>query len=87
MIDLYKKNKLEIIFFLVITLLFIYCGLQTFVINDDLPYSLFYRGDVRITNIKQIIRNQASDYLTINGRFFIHCAVQFSIFFNWFLHK
>jgi len=33
-----------LIFFILIT----YCGLQTFVINDDLPYSLFNRSDVRV---------------------------------------
>lgn len=82
MINFLKKNKYLILLLVAIVVLFTYCGLQTFVINDDLPYSLFYRGPERITNISQIIQNQMSDYLTINGRFFIHCVVQFVLMFG-----
>lgn len=82
MLEFIKKNKYEIILYIIIIGLFTYCGLRTFVINDDLPYSLFYRGDSRISSIGQIIQNQMSDYLTINGRFFIHCVVQFVLMFE-----
>jgi len=82
MIKFLNKNKFLILLLIAIVVLFTYCGLQTFVINDDLPYSLFYRGPERITNISQIIQNQLSDYLTINGRFFIHCVVQFVLMFG-----
>jgi len=81
-LEFIKKNKYEIIFYMIVVGLFTYCGLRTFVMNDDLPYSLFYRGESRITSISQIIQNQMSDYLTINGRFFIHCAVQFVLMFG-----
>ena len=74
---IWKENKVTIIFMLMLFVLITYCGLQTFIINDDLPYSLFNRSNVRVTNIIQILRNQGSDYLFINGRFFVHCIVQF----------
>ena len=74
---IWKENRIIIIFLLMFFMLITYCGLQTFIINDDLPYSLFNRSNVRVTNIIQILRNQGSDYLYINGRFFIHCVVQF----------
>lgn len=80
--ELLKKHKTTILILLIFIVLITYCGLQTFVINDDLPYSLFHRSNVRVTNIMQIIRNQASDYLNINGRFFIHCIVQFVLMFG-----
>ena len=82
MIKFLKKNKFLILILIAIVVMFTYCGLQTFVINDDLPYSLFYRGPVRITRISQIIRNQLSDYLAINGRFFVHCVVQFVLIYG-----
>lgn len=72
-----KNNKTTIIFLIALFALITYCGLQTFIINDDLPYSLFNRSSIRISNIIQILRNQVSDYLFINGRFVIHCVVQF----------
>ena len=75
-------NKFSILFLTIVFVMLTYCSLQAFPINDDLPYSLFYRGTSRVTNIKQIIMNQRSDYLTINGRFFIHCVVQFMLMFN-----
>lgn len=80
--DLIKKNKFTIVFLIIVFILFMYCALQGFTINDDLPYSFFYRGNERVTTIKQIILNQMSDYLTINGRFFVHCVVQFVLMFN-----
>ena len=79
---LWQKNKYSIILLLFVFIVFTYCSLQAFPINDDLPYSFFYRGSTRVTTIKQIILNQMSDYLTINGRFFIHCVVQFMLMFN-----
>jgi len=81
-INFVKENKLSILFLMIIFILLTYCSLQCFPINDDLPYSLFYRGTERITTIKEIILNQMSDYLTINGRFFVHCVVQFMLIFN-----
>ena len=76
------SKKYTIIFLSILFMLITWCGLQTFVINDDLPYSLFYRGSERISSLKQIYLNQRSDYLTINGRFFVHCVVQFVLMFE-----
>lgn len=81
-INFLKKNKFVILLLIIITVLLTYCSLQCFPGSDDLPYSLFYRGSERVTNIKQIYYNQRSDYLTINGRFFVHCMVQFMLMFN-----
>lgn len=77
-----KIHKFEIIIFVVFFSLLSWCALNTFVINDDLPYSLFNRTNERITNIFQILRNQYSDYLFINGRFIIHSIVQFVLMFD-----
>ncbi len=82
MVKFLKKNKYFIIFFIVVLGLFTYCALNTFAASDDLPYSLFYRTNVRITNLRQIFLNQRSDYLTINGRFLIHSMVQFLLMYG-----
>ena len=77
-----KNNK----FILVISLLFIislfYCSLNTFIVNDDLGYSFFYRTNTRITNIIQVIKNQISDYMIVSPRVFIHAIVQFLLIFE-----
>ena len=81
-INYIKNNKYIIIFFSLVFILFTYCSLQCFPASDDLPYSLFYRSPDRISTIGQIIRNQVSDYLTINGRIIVHSVVQFMLMFN-----
>ena len=48
---LYKKNKYLIILIVFVCCVFVYTHLNTFLGNDDLPYSYFYRGSERITNI------------------------------------
>lgn len=60
----------------------IYCSINTFIINDDLPYSFFHRTSTRITNIKQILGNQIADYKNISPRVFVHCVVQFLLIFG-----
>ena len=77
-----KKNKIIIIILAIILVLFTYCGLQTFVASDDLPYSFFYRGESRVTTLKQIYLNQRSDYYEINGRFLVHSMVQFLLMYG-----
>jgi len=87
----YLKKKNINIFSVIVLIIFIivmiYCGLNTFIINDDLPYSFFMRGNDRITNVFEIIRNQISDYLTINGRVIIHSVVQFLLIFGKTLYS
>lgn len=76
-----KKNWLLIgisILFLGITF---YSANNTSYASDDYPYSMFYRGGARITNIIQIIKNQVSDYLNISGRFITNGLGQFLLMF------
>lgn len=77
-----KQNKNVIILVSIIYAILVYCHFQTFIINDDLPYSLFYRANDRITNIVQIISNQLFDYSHISPRIFIHCIVQFLLIYD-----
>lgn len=82
MLDKIKKNKWNLILLFLVFLILCYCHLNTFIINDDLPYSLFLRENVRITNIQQIITNQIFDYFHINARVFLHGIVQFLLIFD-----
>lgn len=77
-----KENKLQLFFLLPVFCIFVFCHFQTFIINDDLPYSLFYRANDRIANIGQIISNQFFDYSHISARVFIHSVVQFLLIFD-----
>lgn len=77
-----RENKFIVLIFTMLFGVLIYSALQTLITSDDLPYSLFYRGEYRITHLSQIIANQESDYLTINGRFLVHCVVQFMLMFG-----
>ena len=82
MTKIIKNNKFVLLFLVVFYLILVFCHFQTFVINDDLPYSLFYRADNRITNISGIISNQLFDYSHISPRVFIHFIVQFLLIFD-----
>ena len=77
-----RENKFIVLIFTMLFGVLIYSALQTLITSDYLPYSLFYRGEYRITHLSQIIANQESDYLTINGRFLVHCVVQFMLMFG-----
>jgi len=77
-----KNNSLIIIICVVIFLVLLSSGLNTFAANDDLPYSLFYRGETRVENIVQVLKNQVADYKTINGRFLVHCVIQTLLIFD-----
>ena len=82
MLELLKKRKFEIIFFLLFFIILLYTHLNTFVANDDLPYSLFFRQTNRITNIMGVIKNQVFDYCHISSRIIVHSIVQFLLIFN-----
>ena len=77
-----KKHKVLIISIIILLLTLIYTSFNTFLSNDDLPYMFFYRGNKRITNLIQVIKNQVADYKHINGRFFIHCIIQALLIFD-----
>ena len=82
MIEKVKKHKWSIAFLALLYIILVYCHFQTFIINDDLPYSLYFRVDNRVTNIIGIIKNQVFDYSHISPRVFIHFIVQFLLIFE-----
>lgn len=77
-----KENKKLLFLILILIITLSYCSFHTFISNDDFPYSFFYRGPQRITNIIQVVKNQVADYFHINGRFFVHIIVQTLLIFN-----
>lgn len=77
-----NNNKYTIIISLLFILGLFYCSLNTFIVNDDLGYSFFYRSNIRITNIIQIIKNQISDYSSLSPRVFIHSIVQLLLIYG-----
>ena len=77
-----KNNKL-LVFFVVLTLTILtFTHFNTFLANDDLPYSFFNRGPDRITNVIQVIKNQVVDYSRINGRIIVHSVMQTALIFD-----
>lgn len=82
MSNIINKYKWCIVLLLLTFSILVYCSFNTFIINDDLPYSLFFRADNRITNIGQIIANQFFDYFHVNARIIIHGIVQFLLMFD-----
>ena len=77
-----KENKWIILFLFLLFGVLVFCHFQTMILNDDLPYSLYFRADNRITDILGIIKNQVFDYSHINPRVFIHFVVQFLLMFD-----
>ena len=82
MIEILKKYKFEILFFILVIALFTYCGLNSFISGDDLHYSFYLGMERRVRNLSEVITTQKSEYLTVNGRFFVHCAVQAILIFG-----
>lgn len=76
-----KNNYILIIISLLIFGVIFYASNNAGYISDDYPYSLFYRGTQRITNIIQIIKNQVADYRTISARIFTNGFGQFLLMF------
>lgn len=77
-----KENLPLILIYLLIFIVLVYTHKNTFLANDDLPYMYFFRGPVRVTSIVQVLRNQLSDYLYINGRIFVHMILQLTLIFD-----
>lgn len=82
MMEKIKNNKASFIVLSCFLLILIYCHFQTMILNDDLPYSLYFRANNRITDIKQVINNQLFDYSHINARIFLHIIVQFLLIYD-----
>lgn len=77
-----KENKLLYIIGFIFFIILVYTHINTFVANDDLPYSFYYRGNERVKSFGQIFANQLADYKNLNGRFFVHCVLQFVLMFG-----
>ena len=82
MMTFIKKYKPEIllVFFIFLTLVFTH--MNTFIANDDIPYSLYFRTSNRVTSIFGIMKNQIFDYSHISSRIIIHSVVQFLLMFG-----
>ncbi|MBO5349927.1 MAG: hypothetical protein J6A89_08970 [Clostridia bacterium] len=76
------KNKLMLFCFIIIYIIFVYTGLNTFNSNDDLPYSFMYRGEQRISSLGQVLQMQLSDYKMLSSRFVVHFTVQTLLIFG-----
>lgn len=77
-----KGNKKCLILMLILFVVFTYCHFNTMILNDDLPYSLYFRVNNRIDSVVGIIKNQIFDYSNINARVFLHCIVQFLLIYD-----
>lgn len=77
-----KKHLPLILIYLLVFIVLLYTHKNTFLANDDLPYMYFLRGPVRVTSIIQVLKNQLSDYLYINGRIFVHTILQLTLIFD-----
>ena len=82
MIEKIQKNKFSVLLLLALFLILVYCHLNTMILNDDLPYSLYFRTSNRVTSIIGVIKNQIFDYSKINARVFLHCIVQFLLIYD-----
>ena len=77
-----RENKSIYIVAFFSFLILAYTHFNTFVANDDLPYSFLYRGSDRITSLGQVLANQLADYKNLNARFFVHCILQSVLIFG-----
>lgn len=77
-----KSNKWIFIISLILFLGLSYCHFNTFLGNDDLPYSFFRRLDERVTNLFQVLWDNLRYYKSLNGRFIVHCIVMTLLIFG-----
>ena len=75
-------NKLFILAITCFFVLMYYTVSQVIIINDDLPYSMYMRGNYRVVNIVQILKNQISDYNHINARVIPNGIGQFILMYG-----
>lgn len=81
-IEFFCNNKIPCILLLITFGCLIFCHYNTFLGNDDLPYSFFLRKSVRVTNLYQVLYDNVRYYLTWCGRFIIHCIVMTLLIFG-----
>ena len=77
-----KINKLSVLLLIGLFFVLMYCHFNTMILNDDLPYSLYFRVNNRITDIVGVLKNQYSDYFHLNARVFLHFIVQFLLIYD-----
>ncbi len=77
-----KNNKWILLISLVLFACLCYCHFNTFLGNDDLPYSFFRRLDKRVTNLFQVLLDNLRYYKGLNGRFIVHCIVMTLLIFG-----
>lgn len=80
--EFFKKYRFIIFIILIFLGCLLFAHFNTFLANDDLPYSFYLRGENRIKTLGQILSNQLADYKHLNGRFFVHCTLQFVLIFG-----
>lgn len=78
----FNQNKSIYIIGFIFLLVMIYTHFNTFLANDDLPYSFLYRGNNRIISLGQVLQNQLADYKNLNARFFVHSVLQIVLMFG-----
>lgn len=77
-----KENKIACLVFLLLFIVLCYTSFNTFLGNDDLPYSFFKRLDQRVTNLFQVVWDNLRYYKSLNGRFLVHCVVMTLLIFG-----
>lgn len=77
-----KDNWLYLLLFLLMFVVLVYCHNNTFLANDDLPYSFFKRLNNRVSNLFEIVWDNLRYYKSTNGRFIVHCIVMFLLMFG-----
>lgn len=82
LINYIKKNKYVFIFILFLFIMLCYCHFNTFLANDDLPYSFFKRLNNRVSNIFQVVWDNLRYYKSTNGRFILHCIIMTLLMFG-----
>lgn len=82
MFDFVKNNKKIFIFLFVLFAILCFCHFNTFLANDDLPYSFFKRLNTRVTNLFQVLWDNLRYYKSTNGRFILHCIIMTLLIFG-----
>lgn len=77
-----KENKFVLVILLILFGVLVYTSFNTFLANDDLPYSFFRRLNTRVTNLFQVVWDNLRYYKSLNGRFLVHCIVMTLLIFG-----
>lgn len=77
-----KNNRNLFAFLFLLFLILCFCHFNTFLANDDLPYSFFKRLNIRVTNLFQVVWDNLRYYKSTNGRFILHCIIMTLLIFG-----